>query len=33
MIEIEINIGGELPRKQAARTIPYAARQGKNAND
>ena len=27
MIEFEINTGDELPRKQAARRIPYAARQ------
>ena len=27
MIEFEINTGDELPRKQAARGIPYAAHQ------
>jgi len=27
MVEFEINTGDELPRKQAARRIPYAARQ------
>ena len=38
MIEFEINTGDELPRKQAARRIPYGARQScrtirKNAKD
>jgi len=27
MVEFEINTGDELPRKQATRRIPYAARQ------
>ena len=27
MVEFEINTGDELPNKQAARRIPYAARQ------